>query len=112
MDVGDVAPPARERLCEAISTRLGDDVVAPLLHGLVLLEVAPDEDAGFFAADALALGQTKVAKAVEHSEVEDLGAVAHGARDLFHWYAEDLRSRCCVDVLVIEEGRIQRRVLR
>ena len=68
---------------------------------IVLLEVAPDEGAGLFAADALALRQAEVREAVEHAEVEHLGAVALLARHIFHRHAEDLRCRGAVDVFVL-----------
>src|SRR4051794_7182785 len=53
VNVRDVPTPTSQRLRVAVCARLVDDVVTPAPHGVVLLEVALDEGAGLFAADAL-----------------------------------------------------------
>ena len=104
LELGDVAPPAEQRLDVAPLPGLGDCAVEPGAHAGEAAEVLLNERARLVLRDAQLAGQREGALPINGGEVDRLGPRAHLRGHLLLGHAEDDGRCLAVDIPALSEG--------
>ena len=107
VDLGRVDLAAKEGLHETVLLGEGSGAVHVFADAWETFEVGVDEGLRLGPGDAQVACKTKARDAVNHAEIDGLGAAAHHRVHAFNRYTEHLAGGHCVDVDTFAEGLFQ-----